>query len=200
VTIKDEQGGRPLTPKKELFCREYMVDMDATKAAIRVGYAASNAAHQGCNLLKEPAVAAFIQRELAKREKKLTLSADRVLSELSIIAFADPIKMLGKDGGLLPLHEMPEEIRRAIAAVEVEQLYAGAGSNKAQVGQVIKIKFWPKGHALETLGKYFKLWVERLELSGKVEIAERLQAARKRRAEALPAPASAEGKKEGVQA
>ncbi len=176
------RGRKPgLTAKQELFCREYLVDLNAEAAAKRAGYAAKNAAREGCMLLKKPHVVQLVERLKSRQYQRLELKADNVLQELARIGFLDPAHVFDLQGVMLPIHEMPEEIRRAISSIEVETLYGGRGEAREAVGQLTKIKFWSKVDALQALGKHFNLWVERLEISGRVDVATALREARERR-------------------
>lgn len=79
----------PLPHRKQSFVDEFLVDLNATGAAIRAGYAARNANQAGYRLLQEPAVAEAIAVAQAARSRRTHISADRVLRELARIAFAD---------------------------------------------------------------------------------------------------------------
>ena len=68
-----------LTSKQEIFCREYLVDLNATQAAIRAGYSKNSAKQQGTENLAKPVIAEFIQELKAKRADKLNIDAEWVL-------------------------------------------------------------------------------------------------------------------------
>lgn len=78
-----------LTDKQKAFVAEYLVDLNATQAAIRAGYSSKTAARIAVELLNKTQVAAAIQQAQAQREKRTLITADRVLTELARIAFAD---------------------------------------------------------------------------------------------------------------
>ena len=71
-----------LTDKKERFCREYVIDYNQTKAAIRAGYAEKSAAKKGCELMKEQEVKAYVLQLQKEQKERLMLTADRVLIAL----------------------------------------------------------------------------------------------------------------------
>ena len=71
-----------LTPKQEAFVREYLVDLDATKAAIRAGYSERTAGQQGHQLLKKTSVAAAIQEAQQARAERTGLTQDDVIEGL----------------------------------------------------------------------------------------------------------------------
>lgn len=68
-----------LTPKQALFCKEYLVDLNATQAAIRAGYSKRTAQRIGSENLSKPLIAAEIQRLMDKRSEKVEISSDWVL-------------------------------------------------------------------------------------------------------------------------
>lgn len=107
-----------LNAKQLAFIREYLECNEATKAAKSAGYSAKSAQVIGCQLLKHPKVAAEISRRRLPIQKKSALTAERVVQELSNIAFFDPATMYDGNGNLLNVKDMPEETRRAIAGVE----------------------------------------------------------------------------------
>ena len=78
-----------MTPRQKLFVDEYLVDMNATQAAIRAGYSARTAHLTGHRTLKNAEVAAAIARRQKTRADRLGITADRVLLEYARIAFAD---------------------------------------------------------------------------------------------------------------
>ena len=107
-------------------------------------------------------------------------SVDRVLGELHRLAGADISLVFNEDGSPKPLHEIPEDVRRCISAVEVEELFEGRGEARAQVGLVHKFKLWDKGAALERLGRHLKLFTDKLEVDASPELADALAKARQR--------------------
>lgn len=81
-------GKKKLTPKQELFVKEYLVDLNATQAAIRAGYSAKTARKIGQENLTKPDIAERVKQALDARKEKVDITAERVLKELAEIAFA----------------------------------------------------------------------------------------------------------------
>ena len=86
-------------------------------------------------------------------------SIDRVLQELSRIAFLDTRKFYGPDGKLLPVHELPEDISAALAEFSVVEVGEGIRTSK--------VKAASKLGAIELMGKWFKMWTDKHEVTGK---------------------------------
>lgn len=99
-------------------------------------------------------------------ELRRSHAIDTVLGELHRLAAADISQVFNEDGSPKPLHEIPEDVRRCISAVEVEEMFEGKGEARVQVGLLHKFKLWDKGAALERLGKHLKLFSERVEHTG----------------------------------
>src|SRR5260370_15416992 len=79
---------KTMTPKQKRFVAEYLIDLNATQAAIRAGYAAKDADVQGPRLLGNVGIAEAIQKETEKRMNKLEITADRVLKQIALVAFS----------------------------------------------------------------------------------------------------------------
>ncbi len=153
-----------MTPKQQLFVREYLVDLNATQAAIRAGYSERTAMQQGSRLLMDVEIAAAVQAGMDKRAGKLEITAERVLQEIARLAFFDPSKLYDEQGRPRPVHELDEDTRRAIAGVEIEEV----GGGDSPLVRTRKVKLADKGANLERLGKHLKLFTDRVEISGAV--------------------------------
>lgn len=156
-----------LTDRQRRFAQEFLLDLNATQAAIRTGYSTRTAGQQGARLLKNAKVQAFIADLRSEQAERLSIDADVVLRELLYLARSDVGDMFDDQGQLLALSDMPEHARRAIASIDVEELVGGSGPDRAQIGWTKKVRLWNKPQALELLGKHLKLWIERHELTGR---------------------------------
>lgn len=146
-------------PKWELFAQNLAQGMSANQAYERAGYRPNDS---NCIKLKNCQEVQDRVKELlgAIAEKKLVTVED-VLRELLLIAKVDIAKAYGENGKLLSIHEIPEDTRRAIAGIEVEELFEGQGRDKKQIGFTTKVKFWDKPRCLELLGKHLEMFIER---------------------------------------
>lgn len=89
-----------LTPKQARFVEEYLVDLNATQAAIRAGYSARTAGQTSFELLKKPEIQILISEAQKKRSKRTEITQDRVLQELAKLGFGDIRDIFSDDGSL----------------------------------------------------------------------------------------------------
>ena len=143
-----------LTPKQRMFVSEYLVDLNATQAAIRAGYSSRNADKIGSELLGKTRVSSAIQEQMNARAERTLVTADRVIKEYARVAFFDPKKIFDESGRPLPVCEMDEDTRRAVAGLDVVVI----GNTDTGVGEVQKIKITNKLGALEALGKHLGIF------------------------------------------
>jgi phage terminase small subunit len=164
--------GRPgrktgkVTERQRRFAKEFPVDLNATQAAIRAGCSERSAHVTASRWLKNAKVAELIDAELKARAARVEVKQDEVLRELLRVAKADLRQLFDERGALKPVGEWPDEVAAFVSSIEVEELFEGRGEDREHVGQVRKVKLWPKVQALELLGKHLKLWVDRLEHAG----------------------------------
>lgn len=152
-----------LNDKQEIFCREYLIDFNATQAAIRAGYSAKTAGEQGFALLKKLQISERITRLVAERANALDLSGEKVLAELGALAFSDIGALFDSNGRLLSVDQIPDAARKFVSSVEVVEM-KGDGDDEPMF--VKKVRLWDKPKALEMLGKNLALWTEKLSLTG----------------------------------
>ena len=160
---------RELTPKQKAFVAEYLVDLNATQAASRAGYSDGN---YGRQLLTNPNVEAALAKAFSARQQRTEITADRVLQELALIAFANHGDYFDWDeerACYIPKRDLTREQMAAISAMESEQevLFEGRGADREPVGSVrkLKIRMHDKLAALREIGKHLGI-AERHELSG----------------------------------
>jgi phage terminase small subunit len=159
--------GQKLNPRQQLFIKEYLIDRNATQAAIRAGYSEKTAEQIGFRLLRNVQIEKAVNSALEKQMKRLDISADRVLQEIACLSFYDP-KDFESVNGPEDIKNLPEDVRRAIV---------GWDWNKN--GKFV-LKISPKTPSLDQLGRHLKLFTDKLEISGNLTLAERIKAARER--------------------
>lgn len=167
-----------LTAKQQRFCDEYLIDLNATQAAIRAGYSKKTANEQGARLLVNVSIQKKISELQKEREKRTEITQDSVLHELALIAFAkasDYAKVVEKDamveveGNMIPVldengnpvkyrtvepiltDELTEDQKKAIAVIK-----------KGRDG--FEIKPYSKIQALELLGRHLGMFTDKVEV------------------------------------
>jgi phage terminase small subunit len=161
-----------LSVRREKFVREYVSDGNAARAARAAGYAARDADSRGAKLLRVPEVAAAVAQLRAELSARLNLKAEQVLRELGRIGFADIRKIFDAEGNLLHPRFMDDDTAAAIAEVEVSRKPGGE--------TVHKVKRIDKKGALDSLARALGLFRDKPESGEPDNLAERLDAARKR--------------------
>lgn len=142
---------RKLTNKQKLFVKEYLIDLNATQAAIRAGYSKGTANKIGTELLGKTSISNAIQKAMDKRTERTKINADYVLNRLVEIDQLDVADILSDEGGILPIKEWPKPWRQSISGIDVQELL----SNDVDTASFVKKIKWPdKLKNLELLGKH----------------------------------------------
>lgn len=151
-----EEGRVKLTAKQELFCNEYLIDLNATQAAIRAGYSVDTAKQMGCENLAKPYLNEYIVELKAIRLKKCEISQENVLKELAKIGFADIRNFYDNEGNLRKPHELDDNSAAALASIDIDEIkeYNRDTGTRDVVGITKKIKLHGKVSALDLLGKH----------------------------------------------
>ncbi|MCJ7587525.1 MAG: terminase small subunit [Candidatus Aminicenantes bacterium] len=163
---------KKLGPKQARFVEEYLVDLNATQAAIRAGYSRKTAEAQGSRLLRNVKVADAIATAQAKRSERLEITADMWLRELWLIGRSDLKNYMDIDpdtGAIRAkgFEEMPEGTSRALEAIKENRVIKeDADGNKSTVYDKVEFKLHSKNQALEMIGKALGFLKEKFEHSG----------------------------------
>lgn len=153
-----------LTQKQRLFVDEYLIDLNATQAAIRAGYSPNNADKIGSELLGKTRVSDAIKTAMAERSKRTGINQDRILMELAKIALVNPENVVNFDEAKIREDALPEDLA-AVASVKVKRFPTKDGE-----GIEREIKFYDKTKALDLAGRHLGMFKDKLELSGQVGI------------------------------
>jgi len=149
MSAKKQSKNTKITDKKRIFAMEYLVDRNATRAAIKAGYSANSAHVTGCRLLKDPKVKALLLEHNEKIEQQTIVNAAWVRQQLYLHATADLRKLLDNNGNLLPVDQWPDDHAAAIDGLEINTILGDD-----HPAQVTKIKRTSTLKALELLGKH----------------------------------------------
>jgi phage terminase small subunit len=110
---------------------EYLIDLNATQAAIRAGYSRKSAEIQGHDNLRNPRIATAVAVGKAKQLEKAELTAERTLEEVRRIAFFDMSELFDPDSGKLkPVSALSPEARSALASIEVARTDLAVGGEQ----------------------------------------------------------------------
>lgn len=151
-----------LTARQQLFVNAYIIEPNATKAAIAAGYSPNGAAQAGARLLRNVQIRAALNNARVAQTARLQVSADDVLREWLRIARSDIGQILDFSGDVPRLKrpaDIPEDARRAISSVKVKRYMEGAGDDAVEV-EVTEFKLWDKLNALEKLARHLGLLKE----------------------------------------
>lgn len=159
-----------LTPKQKRFCDEYLIDLNATQAAIRAGYSKKTARFIATENLTKPNIQAYLEKRMRKREERTEITQDRVLKEFAKIAFLDPRNFFNEDGSPKKMNELDNDTAAALAGMDVLEEYEGYGDARIFVGYTKKYKIADKLKALESLGRHLGLFNDKTEITGTVNV------------------------------
>lgn len=166
-----------LNARQLRFVDEYLIDLNATQAAIRSGYSKKTAAQIGEENLRKPEISAAVQKAQAERSQRTQITQDAVLQELAKIGFSDIRKVvqwgptelrvvLDKDGGdsgkTAPYHGV-----RLINVEDIDDDTAAAISEVSHGKDGLKVKLHDKKGALVDIGRHLGMFKDRVEHTGK---------------------------------
>ena len=149
-----------LTDKQKKFIDEYLVDLNATQAAIRAGYKEKAAYRTGAENLRKPQIQEEIQKRMEERQKRTEITQDMVLQELAAIAFARATDYVSVMGGKVQVKDTDQLSDSQIAAI--------AGIKETQNG--IEVKLGSKEKTLELLGRHLGMWNDKLDVAGDMDM------------------------------
>lgn len=148
-----------LTKKQQLFVDEYLIDLNATQAAIRAGYSVDTAREIGCENLTKPNIQQAIAKAMAERSKRTGINQDRVVLELAKIAFVKMTDVVDPDTGEI-LSNASDDDLACIESVKFKQ------SDNQYGGSIEReVKLSPKMKALELLGKHLGMWNDKIDVN-----------------------------------
>jgi phage terminase small subunit len=159
-----------ITPKKQQFAAEYLIDLNATKAAERAGYSAKTAYSQGERLLRDVEVKKLIAEGMEKRSKSTQITAERVLQELARVAFFDPRRLLNADGSPKPINELDDDTAAVLAGMDITEEFEGHGEDRKFIGYTKKVKVSDKVAALGLAMRHLGMLNDKLQVGGGVTV------------------------------
>lgn len=153
-----------MTEKQKRFCNEYLIDLNATQAAIRAGYSVNNADKIGSELLGKTRVSEEISIAMAERSKRTGISQDRVVEELAKLAFVNAADVINVNTATVLKDAKPEDLA-CIQSVKVKKTTKGKNTIEER-----EIRFYDKKDSLVQLGKHLGMFRDKLELEADMEL------------------------------
>ena len=153
-----------LTKKQERFVEEYLVDLNATQAAIRAGYSPDSAGTIAGENMKKPQIRARIETAMAELSRRTGVNQERVIRELARVAFVNPADVIDFDSATIATGATRDDTA-AIASVKVKVIPGEAGD-----GVEREIRVADKLKALELLGKHFGMFTDNFRLTGELGV------------------------------
>lgn len=149
-----------MTDKQIKFCDEYLIDLNATQAAIRAGYSPKTANEQGAQLLAKVSIRARIDAAIAEQSRRTGINADVVVRELARIGRLNAGKVVNFDDATVKDNAADDDLA-AIASVKVKTSETDQGTTVER-----EVKFHDKNKALELLGRHLGMFNDKLQISG----------------------------------
>lgn len=191
-----------MTPRHQRFVEEYLVDLNASQAALRAGYSPRVHRQIGCQLLQRPEVAAAVKAAIDERGRTMRVTSARVLLELARVAFAEPTRIAewGPEGLKLKPHDtlLPDDK----AAIQEIVAFPEGGPTR--------VRLHSKLRALELLARHLGLLDDRGAGADGARTGEEIVASAKRareiimerlgRLRAVPTVEAAPGESDGAAA
>jgi phage terminase small subunit len=168
-----------LSDKQARFVSEYLIDLNATQAAIRAGYSPATAYSQGQRLLKHVEVEAAVSAAQAERSERTKITADKVLSELAKIGFSDIRKAVQWQANVTGMVEDEDGTERLavtnqvqlVSSSEIDDDTAASISEISQSAQgALKVKLHDKRAALVDIGRHLGMFTDKIEHTGGVKL------------------------------
>ena len=137
-----------LTRKQIAFCNEYLIDYNATQAALRAGYSKRAAPSQGSTLLHNQKVQVFLDKRRDQILKVTDVNTERVVRELANIAFSNVTDFVKVDKNSVTLTDWSLLSKEQTACIE----------SVCQTKEGYRLKLYSKPAAIEQLGKYLNMF------------------------------------------
>lgn len=145
-----------LTKKQKVFVEEYLIDLNATQAAIRAGYSPDTAEQIGYQLLQKTSVSNEISKAMAERSRRTGINQDRVLQELAKIGFAKITDVVDTETAKIKPGASDDDLA-CIQSIKIRP---------NEWGTEREVKLCDKKSALELLGRHLGMWNDKLDIKG----------------------------------
>lgn len=152
-----------LTEKQQRFVEEYLLDLNATQAAIRAGYSVKTAKEQGSQNLSKLNIQTAIAERMAERSRRTGVNQDRVVLELAKIAFVKMTDLVDSNGKIR--EDATDDDLSCIESIKYKHSDTDTGYSVER-----EVKVSSKLKALELLGKHLGMWNDKIDVNVAVPI------------------------------
>jgi phage terminase small subunit len=161
----------PITEKRRRFVEEYLIDLNATRAATVAGYSAKTAQSQGKALLTMPVVKALIDAAIAERSERTKITQDAVLLELHTLMNSDVRHFTVSESGKLELApNAPESAWRSVSSVKHRRIVSGRDEDK-EITYEVEYRLWDKPAAIRMAGQHLGMFKDRDPVLSPLDVA-----------------------------
>ena len=149
---------KKLTDRQRRFCFEYMIDNNATQAAIRAGFSRKTASATASRLLRNVNIQEFLKELRNKQEERTGIKADQVIAELAKVAFSNIQDYIGEDNRIREISQLKREIAAPVESIQVDIRHDGGDSEGYT--EKVRLKLHSKMSALNDLCKHLGLFAK----------------------------------------
>nr|DAG53157.1 MAG TPA: Terminase small subunit [Caudoviricetes sp.] len=149
-----------LTAKQQRFCDEYLIDLNATQAAIRAGYSPKTACEQASRLLANVKVQEVIAVKMAIRSKRTGINQDRVLMEIAKMAFVNIDDVIDLNTAQVKETATKEDLA-CIQSVKIKP---------TEYGTEREVRMCDKKSNLELLGRHLGMFKDKVEVEADMDL------------------------------
>ena len=176
-----------LTAKQQRFCEEYMIDFNATAAALRAGYAKDTAYAIGAENLKKPQIKAGLEEQKKLMRERAHVEAEWVLQKYLKIANTkvEDLFTIGETGELqmLPFDQWPPGASEAVESIQqdrvIREMHGSEKTATMVVHDKVKIKLWNIHPAIEMISRWTGGFVETKKRQVEGQVLHKIEAYKK---------------------
>jgi phage terminase small subunit len=158
-----------LNAKQEAFVREYLIDSNASRAALRAGYSPHSAPDIGAQLIRKSHIKAAIAERRKSIIERCEIDSSDVINELAILGLSDISHYrLDEMLNLILAPGAPTYAMRAIRGVKHRVRTITTDEGEMEREHTIEYSLWDKNTALTNLAKHFRLLIDRFEITAPI--------------------------------
>lgn len=146
-----------LTAKQKLFCNQYLIDLNATQAAIRAGYSKKTAAEIGHENLIKPQIEAYISELQKELSRKTNITPEMVIAEIGRIGFSNIQDFIEEGNTVTDISQIPRDVAASVKSIKKSVTEWGSGKD-AGTKTVTAFEIYDKLSALEKIGRHLGIF------------------------------------------